>query len=331
MRIFIDAMGGDNAPKSTVEGALLALEQFSTLEIVLGGVVEAIEQELQGKSYDSKRLHIMNCPSIISNNESPVMAVRQKKDSAIVQGMLALKNKEVDAFVSAGSTGAVLAGGMFRLGRLQGVERPAIAPLIPHGNGYFLLIDCGANIDCKPQHLLHFAYMGEAYMRSVMNIQNPRIGLLNIGAEEEKGDELRKHAYPLLAQSNVNFVGNIEARDITSNMADVLVCDGFSGNIVLKFMEGLSKKLLDMLKTELLSSFQTKIGALLAKPAFRRFKKKMDYKEIGGAPMLGVAGCVIKSHGSSDGYAIFSSIRQAIKMVEANVPQLIEQNIFTEE
>ncbi len=331
MRIYLDAMGGDHAPKSTVEGALWALKEYPQITVVLGGVVSEIEQQLQGKDYDKNRLEIDDCPDLISNEESPVMAVRRKSNSAIVKGMLALRDKQVDAFVSAGSTGAVLAGGMFRLGRINGIERPAIAPLMPHGNGFFLLIDCGANVDCKPHHLLQFAHMGEAYMKGVMGIERPRIGLINNGAEEEKGDELRKQAYPLLKNSSLNFVGNIEARYISANIADVLVCDGFTGNVVLKFMEGLSKQLLTMIKAELMSSNITKVGALLAKPAFNRLKKKLDYKEVGGAPLLGVNGSVIKSHGSSDAKAIFSSIRQAVKMIEADVPGLIKQYITSEE
>lgn len=331
MHIYLDAMGGDHAPKSTVKGALQALREYPQLHIVLGGVVNDIQKELEGREYDKDRLEIDDCPELISNDESPVMAVRRKTNSAIVKGMLSLRDKKVDAFISAGSTGAVLAGAMFRLGRIHGIERPAIAPLMPHGEGFFLLIDCGANVDCRPHHLEQFAYMGEAYMKSVMGIPKPRIGLINNGAEEEKGDELRKQTYPLLKNSSLNFVGNVEARYITANVADVLVCDGFVGNVVLKFMEGLSRQLLGMIKTELMSSPITKLGALLAKPAFGSLKKKLDYKEVGGAPLLGVNGSVIKSHGSSDAKAIFSSFRQAVKMVEADVPGLIKQYIESKE
>lgn len=331
MRIYLDAMGGDYAPKSTVEGALSALTLYPNLQVVLGGPLADIQKELEGKTYDNARLEIDDCPELISNEETPVMAVRRKNNSAIVKGMLALRDKTVDAFVSAGSTGAVLAGGMFRLGRIQGIERPALAPLMPHGDGFFLLIDCGANVDCKPHHLEQFAYMGEAYMRKVMGVESPRIGLINVGLEEEKGDELRKQTYELLKNSRLNFVGNIEGRYISANKADVVVCDGFTGNIVLKFMEGLSKQLLGMIKTELMSSLQTKLGALLAKPAFNKLKKRLDYKEVGGAPLLGVNGSVIKAHGSCDAHAICSSIKQAVKMVDGDVPGLIKQYIESKE
>lgn len=327
MRIYIDAMGGDNAPQSTVEGSLEALKHFPNLELVLAGDKSQIEAQLVDKEYDKSRLNIEHCSEDISNNEAPVMAIRRKKDSAIVKGMLALRDKKVDAFLSAGSTGAVLAGTIFRLGRIDGIERPAIAPLLPNGHSNFLLIDCGANVDCKPEHLLQFAFMGHAYMKGVMNIPSPRIGLINIGAEEEKGDELRKDTYKLLKESNLNFVGNVEARDIASNVADVLVCDGFVGNIVLKYTEGIAATLMSLLKNEILADTRSKLGALLAKPAFKRFKKKMDYTEVGGAPLLGVNGAVVKAHGSSNAHSIFSAIKQAAKMVESDIPSLIKENL----
>ena len=327
MRIYIDAMGGDNAPCSTIGGAIKALDHFPKLKIVLAGDKLQIQNELKNKDYDEGRLSIDECSEIISNNESPVMAIRRKNDSAIVKGMLALREKSVDAFLSAGSTGAVLAGSMFRLGRIEGIDRPAIGTLIPNTKSFSMLIDSGANVDCLPEYLLQFANMGQAYMRGVMNVDSPRIGLINIGAEEEKGDELRKSAYQLLKNSKLNFIGNVEARDIPNNLADVLVCDGFVGNVVLKYTEGVSVALMSMLKKEIFADKRSKVGAMLAKPAFKRFKTSLDYSEIGGAPLLGVNGAVIKAHGSSNAHSIYSAIKQAVKMIEADVPELIRQNL----
>ncbi|NMD37116.1 MAG: phosphate acyltransferase PlsX [Christensenellaceae bacterium] len=327
MRIYLDAMGGDNAPEATVLGSLQALDRFKDLTIILAGIKEEIEKYLVDKNYDKNRLIIEEANELIGNDESPVMAIRRKKDSAIVKGMLALKNKEVDAFVSAGSTGAVLAGGMFRLGRIKGIERPALAPLLPNGKDFFLLIDCGANVDCKPEYLKQFALMGNAYMKSVRNLENPRIGLLNNGAEAEKGNELTKAAYKLIEATDLNFVGNIEGREVTHDIADVLVCDGFSGNIILKFMEGVVETLMGMIKKELTSDTLSKIGALLAKPAFKRVKKSMDYSEVGGAPLLGVNGVVVKAHGSSNAYSITSAIAQTVHMVDVNLSQRIESSL----
>ena len=241
--------------------------------------------------------------------------------------MLKLRNKEVDGFVSAGSTGAVLAGGMFRLGRIPGVERPALAPLMPNGKGHFLLIDCGANVDCKPEYLQVFGVMGDAYMKGVMGMKEPRVGLINIGAESEKGNALVKATYPLMEQAPYRFVGNVEARDITGDVADVLVADGFTGNVVLKFMEGVAGTLMGIIKKEMMGDTRSKIGALLAKPAFRRVKKAMDYTEVGGAPLLGVQGAVVKAHGSSNGHAMACAIGQCIKMIDGHVVDIIARGV----
>ena len=233
----------------------------------------------------------------------------------------------MDGFVSAGSTGAVLAGGMFRPGRIPGIERPALAPLLPNGKGNFLLIDCGANVDCQADWLNQFAVMGSAYMESVMGIANPRVGLINIGAESEKGNALVKAAYPLMERAPYNFVGNVEARDITADQADVLVCDGFAGNLVLKFMEGVASTLMGIIKKELMADLRGKIGGLISKPAFRRVAKRMDYTEVGGAPLLGVQGPVIKAHGSSNGHAIACAIGQCVKMIDGQVVERISANL----
>ena len=330
MKIYLDAMGGDNAPMAPAQGALEALGMYPQLAIELAGpidtVTETVNLVFEGADEAIRsRLILTDCPEVITNCEAPVMAVRKKKQSAIVDGMLKLRDGQVDAFVSAGSTGAVLSGGMFRLGRLKGIDRPALAPLLPNGKDFFLLIDCGANVDCRPEYLHQFAMMGKAYMEGMRGIANPRIGLVNNGAEAEKGCALTKEAYELLsADKRLNFVGNVEPREITHDQADVIVCDGFVGNVILKFMEGVAGTLMGIIKKEIYGDFRSKIGGLLAKPAFRRVKKTMDYNEVGGAPLLGVRGNVVKAHGSSGGHAIACAIRQAVQMIEGGVVEKIE-------
>ena len=327
MRIFLDAMGGDNAPQAPVAGAIEALRRFPEIEIELAGVLSQLEPLLTDCDDVRARITLVDAPEVITNHESPVMGVRTKKQSATVIGMLKLRNREVDGFVSAGSTGAVLAGGMFRLGRIPGVERPALAPLMPNGKGHFLLIDCGANVDCKPEYLQVFGVMGDAYMKGVMGMKEPRVGLINIGAESEKGNALVKATYPLMEQAPYKFVGNVEARDITGDVADVLVADGFTGNVVLKFMEGVAGTLMGIIKKEMMGDTRSKIGALLAKPAFRRVKHAMDYTEVGGAPLLGVQGAVVKAHGSSNGHAMACAIGQCIRMIDGHVVDIIAQGV----
>ncbi|MDD3410947.1 MAG: phosphate acyltransferase PlsX [Eubacteriales bacterium] len=323
MKIYLDAMGGDHAPQSTVEGAKEALSLFPELTLELAGPADRVNAEVARVFADApalrSRVAVADCPDVITNDEAPVMAVRHKRQSAIVDGMLKLRDHQVDAFVSAGSTGAVLAGGMFRLGRVKGIDRPALAPLLPNGKDYFLLIDCGANVDCRPEYLAQFALMGNAYMQGMRGVRNPRIGLVNNGAESEKGCALTKAAYELLEKSGLNFVGNVEAREITADAADVIVCDGFVGNVILKFMEGVAGTLMGIIKKEIMADTRGKIGALLAKPAFKRVKKTMDYSEVGGAPLLGVSGAVVKAHGSSNAHAIACAVKQAVKMVESDV------------
>lgn len=325
MRIFVDAMGGDNAPQAPVEGAIEALKQRSDLVVVLGGIKDQIEPLLANAGDVRSRIEICDCPEVISNHDAPVMAVRQKKQSPTVVGMLQVRNHECDGFVSAGSTGALLAGGMFRLGRIDGIERPALAPLLPTADkGYYLLIDSGANVDCKPEYLEQFGMMGDAYMRGVMKIEKPRVGLINIGDEAEKGNALVKATYPLMEKAPYNFIGNVEARDIPTGKADVLVADGFAGNLVLKFMEGFAMSLLGLIKREIKSDFVSTIGGALAKPAFKRVKMAMDYTEVGGAPLLGVQGAVVKAHGSSNGHAMACAIAQAEKMLDGQVVEKIQ-------
>lgn len=327
VHIYLDAYGGDNAPKAIVEGAVMALKNNPNLKLTLAGKKQEIEELLSLHAGVSDRIIIDECSEFISNHESPAMAIRQKKDSAIVKGMLKLRENAVDGFVSAGSTGAVLLGGMLRLGRISGIERPALAPIMPSEKSRFLLIDCGANVDCKPEWLKQFAIMGSVYMENVAGIQNPRIGLVNNGAEEEKGNSLSKETYQLLKNSNLNFAGNVEARDITKDVADVIVCDGFVGNVILKFMEGVSSSLIKIIKAELLSNPITKLGALLSKKAFKNVKKRLNSDEVGGAPLLGVNGAVIKAHGSSNAYAISSAINQCVLLVERKVISTINKNI----
>ena len=327
MRIFVDAMGGDNAPQATVAGTIEALRRYPSLQVILAGVLPEIEPLLTDCDDVRDRIQLLDAPEIITNNEHPVMGVRTKKNSATVLGMLQVRAGVADGFVSAGSTGATLAGGMFKLGRIPGIERPALAPILPNGKNGVLLIDCGANVDCKPEYLTQFGLMGHAYMKSVMGVADPRVGLINIGAEAEKGNALVKAAYPMMEQAPYRFVGNVEARDLLANTADVLVCDGFSGNLVLKFMEGVAGTLMGIIKKELMADTLSKIGALMAKPAFRRVKKAMDYSEVGGAPLLGVQGAVVKGHGSSNAHAFSCAIGQCVRMIEGRVPQVIAEGL----
>ena len=327
VHIYLDAMGGDSAPQCTIDGAIEALRADADLKITLGGPKDEIEKLLANCDDVRSRIAVDDCTEIITNHDAPVMAIRTKKQSAQVKGMLLVREGGADGFVSAGSTGATLAGGMFRLGRIEGVERPALAPLLPNGRGFFCLIDCGANVDCLPAYLPQFGIMGSAYLKAVRGVENPRVGLVNIGAESEKGNALVKAAYPLMEKAPFNFIGNVEGRDITADMADVVVCDGFSGNLILKFMEGVAGTLLGMIKKEIKADFRSTLGGLMAKPAFRRVKKAMDYTEVGGAPLLGVKGVVVKAHGSSNAHAIACAIRQAVIMVRKNLVASIEQEI----
>ncbi|MBQ3705213.1 MAG: phosphate acyltransferase PlsX [Clostridia bacterium] len=330
MKIYIDAMGGDNAPQVIVEGTLEALRGDPELQVTLGGPAAQVEPLLASAQDVRDRITLDDAPEVITNHESPVMGVRKKTGSATVKGMLALREGSCEGFVSAGSTGAVLAGGMFRLGRIPGIERPALAPLLPNGKGHFLLIDCGANVDCKPEYLVQFGMMGEAYMRGVMGLEKPRVGLINIGAEAEKGNALVKATYPLMEQAPYHFVGNVEARDITADQADVLVADGFSGNLVLKFMEGVAGTLMGIIKQELMADTRGKVAGLIGKPAFRRVKKLMDYTEVGGAPLLGVQGAVVKAHGSSNAHAFACAIGQCQKMIRGKVVETIAAGVSRE-
>ncbi|NLY48846.1 MAG: phosphate acyltransferase PlsX [Clostridiales bacterium] len=326
--VAVDAMGGDYAPKEIIKGAVLAVQEKPEIKVILVGQKDVILNELSVYEYDKERIIIVNADEIITNNESPVMAVRSKKNSSIVVALNLVKSGEADAFVSAGSTGAVLAGGQLIIGRIKGVERSPLAPLIPTINGVSLLIDCGANVDARPSHLVQFARMGSIYMENVVGIRNPRVAIVNIGAEEEKGNALVKETFPLLkALPDINFIGSIEARDIPYGKADVIVCEAFVGNVILKLYEGLGMALLQKIKEGLLSTTRSKIGALLSKPALKKTLKAFDFAQYGGAPMLGLKGLVVKTHGSSDSIEIRNTIFQCLTFTEQGIKEKIEANL----
>ena len=326
--IAVDAMGGDNAPKEIVKGAVLAVQDREDIKVILVGQEEIILKELGGYEYDRERIIIVNAEDNISNNESPVLAIRRKKNSSIVVALNLVKNSEADAFVSAGSTGAVLAGGQLIIGRIKGVERPPLAPVIPTINGASLLIDCGANVDARPSHLVQFAKMGSIYMENVMGIEKPRVAIVNIGAEEEKGNGLVKETFPLLKDlPDINFIGSIEARDIPYGRADVIVCEAFVGNVILKLYEGLGMALIEKIKKGLMSTTRSKIGALLSKPALKKTLKDFDSSQYGGAPLLGLKGLVVKTHGSSKSNEIRNSIIQCVTFTEQKIKERIEENL----
>lgn len=327
MKIAVDAFGGDNAPKAVVEGCVAALKNYSDITIAFCGDEESIKNELSAYDYDSSRVEIHHAPEVIGCDEQPTFAIRRKKNSSLVKAMELVRDKEAECVLSAGSTGAVLAGATFIVRRIEGVKRPALGVVFPAEKGCVLIMDCGANVDCKPSYLMQFAVMASAYMKDVMGVENPRIGLLNNGAEAEKGNELTKAAYKLLENAPVNFAGNCEARDILSGQFDAIVCDGFAGNIVLKYTEGMASTLMSMLKGELMADTRSKIGAMFAKPAFRRFKKIMDYTEYGGAPLLGIDGGVVKAHGSSNAKAFAAAIGQARKFALGGINSSIRDAV----
>ncbi len=326
MRIAVDAMGGDHAPGITVEGSLAALRAFRDLTVLLIGQAEKLNPLLAGASDVASRLTVVDAREVIGNDESPVLAIRKKTDSSLVKAYALVREGEAQGLVSAGSTGAVMAGGMFRLGRVPGIDRPALATLLPTvGKNPALLVDLGANVDCQPEWLVQFARMGAVYMRRVMGIENPRVALLNNGEEAEKGNQQTKAAYELMKASGLHFIGNLEARGVPMGEADVVAADGFAGNVLLKSMEGVSKAIFSILKTELMASPKSKLGALLCKDAFRRAKANLNPDEVGGAPLLGVTGAVVKAHGNSNGHAFFCAIRQARKMIEGDVASILQQ------
>ena len=328
VRVAVDAMGGDNAPLEIVKGAVEAVNEAKDIFVYLVGRKPDIDAELGKYTFDTTRIEVVHAEEVITNDEAPVLAIRRKKESSIVVALNLIKSGKADAFVSAGSTGAVLVGAQLIAGRIKGVERPPLAPLIPTVNGVSLLIDCGANVDARASHLVQFAKMGSIYMENVVGIKNPRVAIVNIGAEEEKGNALVKETFPLLkACSDINFIGSIEAREIPNGAADVIVCEAFVGNVILKLYEGLSSALVKKIKAGLTSTPISTVGAALVKPALKKTLKDFDLTGYGGAPMLGLNGLVVKTHGSSHSIEIKNSILQCITFKKANIKEKIEQNL----
>ena len=332
VRVAVDVMGGDFAPIEPVKGAVAAISENEKIQVVLYGKEEVIKEELAKYQYNPAQVEIVNCTEKIETAEPPVMAIRSKKDSSIVKAMLDVKAGKCDAYVSAGSTGANLVGGQVLVGRIKGVERPPLAPLIPTEKGASLLIDCGANVDARPSHLVQFAKMGSIYMEHVMGVKNPRVGIVNNGAEEEKGNALVKETFPLLKNCpDINFIGSVEARDIPSGYADVIVCEAFVGNVVLKMYEGVGASLIKKIKAGMMSSLRAKIGALLVKPALKNTLKEFDLEQYGGAPMLGLNGLVVKTHGSAKFNEIKNSIFQCLTFKEQEINEKIRDMIQMKE
>ena len=326
--VALDAMGGDNAPGEVVKGAVEAVLKEEKVYVSLVGKEELIRAELEKYEYDKARVEVVNATEVIEMAESPVSAIRRKKDSSIVAGMKLVREGKADAFVSAGSTGAVLVGGQVIVGRIKGVDRAPLAPLIPTARGFSLLIDCGANVDARASHLVQFAKMGSIYMEHIMGVKDPKVGIVNIGAEEEKGNALVKEAFPLLKETKeINFVGSVEARDIPKGAVDVIVCEAFAGNIILKLYEGLSSVLVAKIKEGLMASLRSKIGALLIKPALKETMKAFDSSEHGGAPLLGLNGLVVKTHGSSGAKEIYNTVLQCVDFKDQKISERIRDCI----
>ncbi len=328
VKVVVDAMGGDNAPAAPVQGAVDAVNERKDVFVYLAGQENVIKEELSKYTYPKDQIEILPASEVIETAEPPVMAIKKKKDSSIVVGMTKVRHGEADAFVSSGSTGAVLVGGQVIVGRIKGVERPALAPLIPTVKGMSLLIDCGANVDARPSHLVQFAKMGSIYMESIMGMKNPKVGILNIGAEEEKGNALVKETFPKLKElTDINFIGSVEARDVLQGDADVIVCEAFAGNCVLKSVEGTASTLIKQIKDELKKSVKGMIGGMLIKPSLKGVLKRFDSSEHGGAPLLGLKGLVVKSHGSSNAKEIKNSIFQCIQFSKEDISGKIKENI----
>ena len=326
MKIIIDAMGGDHAPQAPVKAAVKAVGELE-VEIILVGKTDVVEKELSKYNYNKDKISIAHAEDVISNHEEPAKAVRSKKNASVVVAANMLKNGEGDAMLSMGNTGALLASGLLIVGRIKGVLRPALGALLPSAKGPKMLIDAGANTNCKPENLVQFGIMGSIYMKNVLGIDSPTVGLMSNGEEEGKGDELTKETFPLLKNAPVNFIGNIEGRDVMEGTADVITCDGFVGNVILKTVEGMGHVVSKKVKGIFMKGLFTKLGALFVMKGLNEFKQAMDYREYGGAPLLGTKKPVIKGHGSSDAKAVFSAIYQAKKFVETSVINDIVNNI----
>lgn len=328
MRIIVDAMGGDNAPEEIVKGCVEACRLCEGFDIILVGDSARIEEILSSCIYSSARITIKHTTEVIETGEPPVAAIKKKKDSSMVVGLTMLREGSGDAFISAGSTGALLSGALLRVGRIRGILRPALAPFLPNGGKGALLIDCGANMDCKSEYLEQFALMGSVYLEKVFGFENPRVGLVNVGAEPEKGNELAKDVHRRLANNEkINFVGNIEGRDIFEDKADIAVCDGFAGNLILKTVEGAGLFIFRNLKKALTSGLTAKLAALALKKRLMEVRSELDYTEYGGAPLLGIDDVVVKAHGSSDAKTIRHTVLQAVNMVRNDIISLIKSQI----
>ena len=326
VKVAVDAMGGDHAPGEVVKGAVDAVNEKNNLKVFLVGKAPRIHEELSKYQYKNEQIEVVNAEEEISCDESPVEAIRKKKDSSMVVALKMVKDKTADAFVSAGSSGAILVGGQFVVGRIKGIKRAPLGAVMPTAKGPMLLVDAGANMDAKAEYLLQFAQMGSIYMEDVLGIKNPRVGLVNVGVEEAKGNQLVKETGPLLKEcENINYIGSIEAREIPYGAADVVVCDAFAGNIVLKLEEGLAAVLVSQIKEGMMSTLKSKIGALLAKPALKKTLKKFDASEYGGAPLLGLNGLVVKAHGSSSAKEMKNAIIQCIAFAEEDITQKIHE------
>lgn len=331
-RIVVDAMGGDYAPEWIIRGAVEAINEGAKAHIILTGKEDVIRSELAKYTYDTSKIEIRNCTEEITCHDAPVQAIRSKKDSSLTVGMNMVKSGDADAIISAGSSGAILAGGQLIVGRSKGVKRSPLAPLIPTTKGYSLLIDCGANVDARPEHLVQFAKMGTVYMENIEKIKKPRVAIVNIGDEEEKGNALVKETYPLLKEcKDINFIGSIEAREIPNGAADVIVCEAFVGNVILKLYEGLGAVLVDKIKGGMMSTLRSKIGALLVKPALKTTLKTFDATEYGGAPLLGLNGLVVKTHGSAKAKEVTNTIIQCVTFKQQNISEKIKASIQAEE
>ena len=321
MKIILDAMGGDNSPYAVIDGVALSRKKDMQTQFVIVGNLSEITKYINEKKYDFSDVQIIDAPEVISCEESPTVAIRQKKNSSLVVSFDMLKNDEsIDALISTGSTGAILAGGFLKIGRIKGVSRPSLCPVLPTKKGTnVLIIDSGANVDCKPINLCHFAIMGSIYCKELFGIQNPRVALVNVGTEDTKGNELTKETYKLMQKLPINFIGNMEARDTLSGDYDVLVCDGFTGNVLIKSIEGAASFVMKELKTAFKSSFKAKLGAILAMGSLKKLKTKMDYNKYGGSPLLGCNKTIIKSHGSSKADTILAAINLAKSYTNANI------------
>lgn len=331
IKVAVDAMGGDYAPQEPVKGAVEAVNAKSELFVYLVGKEDEIKKELEKYTYPQERIQIVHASEVIETGEPPVHAIQKKKDASLVVALRLVRKGGAAAFVSSGSTGAVLVGGQVLVGKIKGVERAPLAPLIPTANGVSLLIDCGANVDARPSHLVQFAKMGSIYMEHIVGVKNPKVGIVNIGAEEEKGNALVKETYPLLKEcKEINFIGNVEARDIPSGVCDVIVTEAFVGNVILKLYEGLGNTLIKKVKAGMMTSFRSKIGALLVKPALKETLKSFDASEHGGAPLLGLKGLVVKSHGSAKAVEIRNAIFQCISFTQEDICGKIKEHITTE-